>query len=61
MDVHEVPTGEFEEVVVLGKGAVELGGGGVDRVEMDGGVHEIGNGNGNGGGRGVAFELEGSR
>jgi hypothetical protein len=57
MDVHEVSTGEFEEEVVLGKGAVELGGGGVDRVEMDGGAH----GNLNGGGRGVAFELEGSR
>ncbi|KAL3483487.1 hypothetical protein BJX62DRAFT_244845 [Aspergillus germanicus] len=61
MDVHEVPTGEFEEAVVLGKGAVELGGGGFDRVEMDGGVHEIGNGGAGAGGRGVAFELEGSR
>ncbi|KAL3447686.1 hypothetical protein BJX65DRAFT_307747 [Aspergillus insuetus] len=57
MDVHEVPTGEYEEVVVLGKGAVELGGGGVDLVEMDGGAH----GHPQGGGRGVAFELDGSR
>jgi hypothetical protein len=53
MDVHEVPTGEFQDVAVVGKAAAELGGGGAERAEMDAGVH--------GGGRGVAFELEGSR
>ncbi|KAL2855699.1 hypothetical protein BJX68DRAFT_264053 [Aspergillus pseudodeflectus] len=63
MEVHEVPTEEFREAAVVGKAAAELGGGGVERAEMDAGVHGGGSGsvNGNGGGRGVAFELEGSR